>query len=182
MTMQRRRRQWTTIEPSGIQLLNTNSPAFLATDILANLGSDNDYAGHTVTRIIGHISCVSSAESSPSSVGGTVSCGLTVVPERLTTASAADAQIPDPSVSSSYEGDWWWRWTTPRIFSDPNNQPASLQWPYFPSSASYIPVDIRSSRRLRAGERASLVIAQNGWTTTHEPFVFAWLRALVLLP
>jgi len=183
MTMQRRRRQWVTFEESnGLALTNVNSPLFAIPDILTNLGADNDYGGHTISRIIAHVSVASAAESTPSATSGIFYSGISVIPFRLSTASAADANIPDPGVEAAYETNWWWRSATPRLFSDPLTQPASLQWPYHPATFSTIPIDIRSSRKLQAGQVASLVVAQTGWTSTHEPTVYVWGRALVLLP
>jgi len=169
-------------ESNGLSLTNVNSPLLAIPDILSNLSASNDYGGHTITRIIAHISVTSAAESTPSSTSGVFYSGLTLIPFRLSTAAAADANIPDPGVEAAYETNWWWRSATPRLFSDAANQPASLQWPYHPATFSTVAMDIRSQRKLQAGQVASIVVAQTGWTTTHEPTVFVWGRALVLLP
>ncbi len=182
MTMQRRNRQWVTTELGAVQQSDVNTPRVLAPDLLANLEGVEDYAGYTISRIIGSLSVISSSESSPSSVSGLVYAGFTIISERLAQAAPSDANLPDPTVSISAEGDWWWRWGSPRLFSDPNNQPASLPWPYFPTSASIIPIDISSQRKLRSGQRASLIVSQAGWASVHEPTWYGWLRCLVLLP
>jgi len=185
MVSQRRRREWVSVETIGVplQLTNALTPAFLITDFLANMGlAESQYGGVTIGSIIGWIQAVSNAESTPSSVSGHLSFGIGVFPERLTTANPASAQIPDPQVVTTLEGNWWWRWTTPRIYSDPTNQPASLSWPYFPANQGTVPVNIRSMRKLKNGEHVALVASQQGWTTTYEPAVRAWFRVLCLLP
>jgi len=184
MTMGRRKRQWVSVEVLSHQMTSSQTPAFLVDDLLANMpGSQERQSGLTISHIFGWAQAIASAESSPSATGGHLSAGITFVPASgIAALAAGDASIPDPSVVSSQESAWWWRWKSPRIFSDPDKQPASVSFPYYPPSQATIPINIRSMRKVPAGMVPVFVGAQEGWVTTHEPLWFVWLRLLVLLP
>ena len=184
MVTQRRRRQWVTVESQGaLALTSTLSPAFLFPDLLVNMpGSQEAQGGLTIGNIVGFIQVVAAAESTPTSVAGNVSVGLTILPKQTSELGAGVAGVPNPVSVTEQQAAWWWRWETPRIFSDPNLQPASQQWPYYPTDQATIPINIRSMRKIPSGSVAAISVAQEGWVSTHEPTFFAWLRILVLLP
>ena len=179
-----RRKQWIdSFQGVSKTLSDSNSP-LIAVDLLADLESD-DYAGITVARIIGHVSFNASAETTPSVVSGNCAAGIVVLSRQFASNAVAGAStIPDPArtTASQHEAAWYWKAITPRIYSSGVSESASVEYPYIPSGMNVIGFDIRSKRKLQAGDFLAVVLSQIGWTTTHEPGARVWARTLILLP
>ena len=182
MTMQRRRRLWTSvIETSGIQMLAASSP-IVAANLLETFESDYGKATDvTIAAVLGQISFSASAEITSVSSSGNIGIGFSVVNRETAGLAAGNAAIPNP-LTESQESAWWWRWVTPRLFSQASVQPASLQFPYTPASESQIGISIRSQRIVRAGNLPIMTIAVTGFSDVHEPMIRFFFRSLVLLP
>ena len=182
MTMQRRRRIWTTVmETSGIQMLDANSP-IVAANLLqtfeADYGKSTDV---TIATVLGQVSFSSAAEITSVSSSGNIGIGFSVVNRETAALGAGSSTIPNP-LTPTQEANWWWRWVTPRLYSQASVQPASLQYPYTPSTESQIGIAIRSQRIVRAGNLPIMTVAVTGFSDVHEPIVRFFFRTLVLLP
>ena len=181
-TQNRRRRLWTTVvETNGLQMLDASSP-LIASNLLATYETDYGKAQDvTIAAVLGQISFSASSEIASVASSGSVGIGFSVVNRETAGLPAGSSSIPNP-LTPSQESAWWWRWVTPRLFSQPSVQPVSLQYPYTPTSESQIGINIRSQRIIRAGNLPVLTIAVTGFSNVHEPMIRYFFRTLVLLP
>jgi len=181
-----RRKLWVDSNQQSSKTLSSTNVPLIAVDLLADLETD-DYAGITITRIIGHVSLLAAGETvSVAGVNGTVAAGIALLPRSLTAnASPGDAEIPNPSrqTTSQYETHWYWLQQTPRIVTPGAPlQANNTEGPYQPTGGNFLTIDIRSQRKITAGQTLTLVLSQQGFTTVHEPLAFVWARTLCLLP